>query len=137
MVITIFTGLMKMVKFYTIKENLKKKLINIWETETDSGWIAPNGKFYECGTEQHTSLADWLLEDKFENNEHELEERGWVKLSSSEIRFKGSRYGDRKGVFTKRQKRTIINYFKENNKRINIFQSYYSVDEFDMKYEAL
>jgi len=44
------------------------------------GWLSPEGKFYQCGWQEHISLAFDLGE-----TQNALEQKGWIKLSANEI----------------------------------------------------
>jgi len=111
------------------KPKPKPNPIYIGKTTTDSGWIAPNGKFYECELEGHSYLADALI-DNDGNRELILEKRNWLKLSSGEIKHNLRRHSK----FSRNQKKTILNYFTDKEKIINILGFSFSSDEFDMKF---
>ena len=50
-----------------------------------TGWLSPEGKFYECGYMEHLSFCDDIVHDRYKinskNNEEFLENHGWVKIS--------------------------------------------------------
>ncbi len=114
--------------------------IDITKTTTDSGWISPEGLFYECGFEQHRYLAISLNECKIAPDvtieefgylhtsafsEGVLELRGWVKISSGDVRYSQSK------KLTNKQKETIKNYFQSKGKqRIKVWDRFIDVDDF-------
>jgi hypothetical protein len=80
--------------------------------DSHNGYINRQGKFYECGFENHSWLAKELFLtktiEKPENIKHKyeedcLDEMGWVKISSKHIHFACQRLSDE-------QKRTICDY---------------------------
>jgi hypothetical protein len=117
----------------TTEPEPKPETINMINTTTDSGWINTNGKFYECGFEQHISLADFLMETGVvpyvsENAERYLEEKNWLKLSNGEIRY--NLRNPLRDKLTKKQKQTIVNYFTTKKKLINILGRNYTENDF-------
>lgn len=84
--------------------------------ESHHGYIDRNGKFYECGFEEHRWLADELFitntvqeakNNESHDNENVLEERGWVKISSKRIHFLNIKENGKHMNLTKAQKKTI------------------------------
>lgn len=59
----------------------------------EDGWISPAGDFYYCPPYGHIELADKFAIMKIiptsENNELELESRGWMKLTKGTFMFRG------------------------------------------------
>lgn len=71
-----------------VKEENKKILHEIHEKNNDNtkyGWISPDGKYYHCGYQGHTTLADKICFGMIDtdNAEHYLEEHGWCKIYKS------------------------------------------------------
>lgn len=48
------------------------------DSESDNGWISPSGEFYGCGFFYHRTIAEKYLK----SSEEELENKGWIKLTS-------------------------------------------------------
>ena len=77
------------------------------------GWIAPDGKFFQCGFQGHIRLADDLMEagifaSKNFNTERKLEQSGWIKLSANGIlNFEDVRV-------TKRQQDAIFDFMESH-----------------------
>lgn len=103
---------------YDSNEEPEKLVVStdITATDTDSGWIAPDGSFYECGFEQHYFEAKKIVDFKqlakgvqMSVAEGLLVERGWIKLSSGDVRFSSCMVDSTK--ITEQQKATIVNYF--------------------------
>lgn len=115
-------------------EKIPPKPILIENTTTQSGWICPKGKFYECCFEGHSSLAREITDFGIEKNpkymdpERRLEEAKWVKLSDGEIRF-DARHME---IFSKKQKETIQDYYKD--KPINVWGDRLSVKQLYEEY---
>lgn len=112
------------------------------ETKTDSGWIAPDGKFYECDFEGHQYEAEKIIkvgvvpkatkeEEKEMSHrgdaERLLEMRKWVKLSSGKIRYSLSRDEQ----MTKAQKETVLDYcIAKNKEHIRVWDDSLTLQDF-------
>ena len=126
-----------------IKEPLIINPISVDITTSNSGWIDRDGLFYECGFEQHGNLAESLLKAGivkphmatdncvgWVNMETVLECRGWVKISSNDVRYRVDRYSTM-SIINKAQKETIIAYFIAKKKsKISVFDRQYTIEEF-------
>lgn len=135
--------------FYDSKNNLiynedeatapiVKLIPDKFTNKTEDGYIDRDGNFYECGYECHRYLAEELFIsntvkkkelEKGDNYEDFLDERGWVKISSSEIHYR-SFVNDKPVRLTNSQKQSIINYIETCGKEQYKFQyKYMSIDE--------
>ena len=81
--------------------------------DSKHGFINREGKFFGCGFEAHSYLADELFLSKtiekpvgfvVINNEDALDKMGWVRISSKRIKF------DFNTKLTSQQKKSIIKY---------------------------
>lgn len=117
---------------------------DISATVTHNGWIAPDGKFYECLDGGHYEKAKELIRvgnerpateleiktDTFSfcDAERLLEVRGWVKL----CRGGGIRHAIRADIrFVKPQKEAIVNYCIANNlSAVKLWNDIIPIDEF-------
>jgi hypothetical protein len=129
-------------------ENTDKPLlinpIDITKTTTNSGWLSPDGLFYECGFEEHCRFADTLhdvgiVPDNTDremgkeiwlrnNYEYVLELRKWIKLSSGRIIFKTDFNGT---SLNNIQKKEMIKYFKnKGSDTVRLFDKNVSFETF-------
>lgn len=84
---------------------------------TNTGWLAPTGKFYPCSYTQHRDLAEQLVEAEvsydgfYRDAQQELENKGWVKIcmNNGEPCFFGF-LGDCKARPTDAQKSRVRDY---------------------------
>lgn len=114
------------------KEAVKIEPMDITKTETNSGWIAPDGKFYECEFEGHARLANQMIlydivyfpdKKSIGDCQEALERAGWAKLSSQELRFYHG--------LNKKQKDVIIDYYLSINRSyVIIFERKVPIPEF-------
>lgn len=84
------------------------------------GWLAPDGKFYECHYVDHMITADKLskrygyrMTRRFPyhmNGEYTLEINGWVKLSLSRVHYNCEK------PMTKKQLDFLFDYFMANDR---------------------
>jgi len=116
---------------------------DITKTTTGSGWVSPEGLFYECEYEGHSNLAQYMLEDGIVtegtseemgwnryNMEAVLEARKWAKLSNGEIYYK-TNFESAAPNLNKRQKETLIDYFLSKGKNYIIkFGMKQSIEKF-------
>lgn len=121
--------------------------IEMKNTTTNSGWLSPDGKFYECGFEDHTRHATELFNNKIvekynsavdknieewqqHNHEYVLEQRKWVKLSSGEILYRFRKIRDNAEVMSIKQKYAIIDYMNAKGKElINVLGTRYNTNQ--------
>lgn len=77
---------------------------------TKYGWISPDGKYFPCGYQGHSNLADRICFGFVETNnaEHYLETHGWCKIYKSLFDDKYKLYIDGKSVITDAQIKTLI-----------------------------
>ena len=74
------------------------------ETDSDIGWIAPNGNWHPCGYGGHEIYADFVLR----SSRRELEKAGWVKVYRSLTEGFHIAYKCDDKRFTPKQKRKIF-----------------------------
>jgi len=109
---------------------------NIEDTKSNSGWISPEGLFYECKPKKHIDLADEICisdiftpDKKAENYERVLEINGWIKLSNGVIQYYIN--DPKKDHINMEQKDIIIKYFiSRGEKEVSLFGMKESFSEF-------
>lgn len=77
---------------------------------TKYGWISPDGRYFHCGYQGHTSLASNICFGIVETNNPEryLEEYGWCKIYKPLFAEKYNIYVGGKYVISKEQMETLI-----------------------------
>ena len=107
---------------YTTPEtnNDNKKIITEIEEKTSDntkyGWISPDGKYFHCNYQGHSSLAHDICFGLIDTNnpEHYLEEHGWCKIYKSLSDLKYSIYIGGNNVLTDKQMKALEKLGLEN-----------------------
>jgi len=99
---------------------VKIKPTKLTKTHTD-GYIDRDGNFYKCGFEGHKALAKELElsktihektdSEKYLYDENLLDERGWVKISSSRINYLEYKESGSIAKLSDAQKTLVLEYF--------------------------
>jgi hypothetical protein len=69
-------------------EDLDWSRTTLVDPKSDVGWLDRDGRFYGCERENHDLMARLL----FKSEEHDLEERGWVRVMRSDLWTTGARH---------------------------------------------
>lgn len=82
-------------------------------TELKTGWLSPNGDFYECGVYEHFSLARAILKDSYEKHpDDELFSLGFAEITISQLGVKAwNVYWSH--FLTEQQKNFLKPYFED------------------------
>lgn len=106
---------------------------------THNGWIAPDGKFYECGIEQHLILAEELVRHKIVEKPEDIhryqqamDKARYIKLQEGYMAYSFAYTAHR---LTQQQKETVIDYFTAQNKNtVQVFSEEVPFTEFIENY---
>lgn len=100
------------------EEFVKKKKV---ESDTKYGFISPDGRYFHCGYQGHSNLADNICFGMVETNNPEryLEEHGWCKIFKSLFHDKYSVYVGGKHTLTDAQMKTLIRMELDNAEGIS------------------
>lgn len=78
------------------------------DTESNEGWLSPDGKFYGCEYQGHYRMAKLL----FKKEDDELEAAGWIKISheafSDKVTFRVNRYKKKSDRLTSAQRNYLL-----------------------------
>ena len=89
-----------------------------------TGWLAPNGDFYQCETFDHTSIAErivnklHLVSQRTYHADDVLLDNGWAKITRSLLRVKEQHIVWDK-FLTEYQKQFLRPYFEENDEIVS------------------
>ena len=102
-----------------VTEDEKKILEEVHDKHSDDtkyGFIAPDGRYFQCCYQGHADLADRICFGIVEtnNSEYYLETHGWCKIYKSLLSNEYSLYLGSRFVLTKEQMNTIIKLGLEN-----------------------
>lgn len=107
-----------------VKEENKEVLNELHERKsnhTKYGWISPEGKYFHCGYQGHSSLAGKICFGMIEtdNAERYLEEHGWCKIYKSLLEDDYHVYVGGSYVITDAQMKKLIELNLDNAKDIS------------------
>ena len=91
-------------------KELTEKYEEKYQTDTKYGWISPEGKYFHCDYQGHSSLADRICFGMVDtdNPERYLEEHGWCKIYKSLFSNKYSVYVGGNYCLTDAQMKVLI-----------------------------
>jgi hypothetical protein len=69
-------------------------------TDTDCGWLSPEGKWYGCSFENHDLVADLILKQ----SRRDLDRAGWVRVSGRKANSPGGYSWDCENRLTPEQR---------------------------------
>jgi hypothetical protein len=102
--------------------------ITISKPKVSSGWIAPNGNFYSCRSQEHDSLAKHLSAiwyDDINSPVDRLEKEGWIRLFDDGMIICWDGFKDPAIATSDEQQETIWKLSSIGNKAWNNRVSYY------------
>lgn len=103
------------------KKGTEAPLREIQERHSDNtkyGFVSPEGKYFHCGYQGHSALADRICFGMVETNnaEHYLETHGWCKIYKPLSYNTYSVYMGGKSILTEAQVKTLFELGLENAK---------------------
>lgn len=103
--------------FEKVEQELKEK----HGDDTKYGFVSPDGRYFHCNYQGHTSLADNICFGMIETNNAEqyLEEHGWIKIYKSMFSDTYAVYTGCNHIITKEQFETLSNMGLENAEGIS------------------